>query len=50
MLSNAAGEHAYWLIYNLNLYHAKDASQGNYAIDEAGADYKKKSLVCILKR
>ena len=42
--SNAAGEHAYWLIYNLNLYHAKDASQGNYAIDEAGADYKKKSF------
>ena len=25
--SDAAGEHAYWMIYNLNLNHAKDASQ-----------------------
>lgn len=42
--SDAAGEHAYWLIYNLNLYHAKDSSQGNYAVDQTGADYEKKSF------
>lgn len=42
--SDAAGEHAYWIIYNLNLNHAKDASQGNYAVDEGGANYEKKSF------
>ena len=42
--SDAAGEHAYWLIYNLNAYHAKDSSQGNYAVDKTGADYEKKSF------
>ena len=42
--SDAAGEHAYWLIYNLNAYHAKDSSQGNYAVDQTGADYEKKSF------
>ena len=42
--SDAAGEHAYWLIYNLNAYHAKDSSQGNYALDQTGADYEKKSF------
>ncbi|MBT3665840.1 MAG: hypothetical protein HN548_00025 [Opitutae bacterium] len=44
--SDAAGEHAYWIIYNLNLNHAKDASQGNYAIDEGATDrgYVKKSF------
>lgn len=44
--SEAAGEHAYWIIYNLNLNHAKDASQGNYAIDEGATDrgYVKKSF------
>ena len=42
--SDAAGEHAYWIIYNLNLNHAKDASQGNYAVDEAGAKLQKKSF------
>lgn len=36
--SDAAGEQAYWLIYNLNLNHAKDASQGNYAIDQGATD------------
>ncbi len=36
--SNAAGEHAYWLIYNLNLNHAKDASQGNHAIAQGVTD------------
>ena len=44
--SDAAGEHAYWLIYNLNLNQAKDASQGNYAIDQGANDrgYVKKSF------
>ena len=44
--SNAAGEHAYWLIYNLNLNHAKDASQGNYAIEQGATDrgYVEKSF------
>ena len=42
--SDAAGEHAYWIIYNLNLNHAKDTSQGNYAVDEAGAKLQKKSF------
>jgi hypothetical protein len=44
--SDAAGEHAYWIAYNLNLNHAKDASQGNYAIDEGATDrgYIKKSF------
>lgn len=42
--SDSAGEHAYWAIYNLNLNHAKDASQGNYAVDEGGANYEKKSF------
>ena len=36
--SDAAGEHAYWMIYNLNLNHAKDASQGNYAIEHVAID------------
>ena len=36
--SDAAGEHAYWMIYNLNLNHAKDASQGNYAIENGATD------------
>ena len=36
--SDAAGEHAYWMIYNLNLNHAKDASQGNYAIEQGAID------------
>ena len=36
--SDAAGEHAYWMIYNLNLNHAKDASQGNYAIEQGVID------------
>lgn len=42
--SDSAGEHAYWAIYNLNLNHAKDASQGNYAVDKGGANYEKKSF------
>ena len=44
--SDAAGEQAYWLIYNLNLNHAKDASQGNYAIDQGatGRGYITKSF------
>lgn len=44
--SDAAGEHAYWIAYNLNLNHAKDASQGNYAIDQGVTDrgYIKKSF------
>ena len=32
--SNAAGEHAFWLIERLNQNHAKDRSQGNYAASE----------------
>ena len=36
--SDAAGEHAYWMIYNLNLNHAKDASQGNYDIEQGAID------------
>lgn len=44
--SDAAGEHAYWIIYNLNLNHAKDASQGNYAIEQGATDrgYIRKSF------
>ena len=29
--SNAAGEHAFWMVERLNQNHAKDRSQGNYA-------------------
>ena len=42
--SDAPGEHAYWLINRLNTTHAKDASQGNYAVDKGRDRYKKKSF------
>ena len=42
--SNAPGEHVYWLISLLNTTHAKDASQGNYAVDQGSDRYKKKSF------
>ncbi len=42
--SDAPGEHAYWLISRLNTTHAKDASQGNYAVDQGSDRYKKKSF------
>ena len=32
--SNAAGEHAFWMVERLNQNHAKDRSQGNYAAGE----------------
>ena len=32
--SNAAGEHAFWMVERLNQNHAKDRSQGNYAASE----------------
>ena len=32
--SNAAGEHAFWLVERLNQNHAKDRAQGNYAASE----------------
>ena len=32
--SNAAGEHAFWMVERLNQNYAKDRSQGNYAASE----------------
>jgi len=42
--SDAPGEHAYWLISRLNTTHARDASQGNFAVDQGSDRYKKKSF------
>ena len=34
--SKSAGEHAFWVVHLLNQNHAKDRSQGNYAIEQQG--------------
>ena len=42
--SDAAGEHAYWLIERLNTNHSKNASHMSYAVDQGSDRYKKKSF------
>ena len=43
--SKSAGEHAFWVVHLLNQNHAKDRSQGNYAIEQQGTnDYVTKSF------
>ena len=43
--SKSAGEHAFWVVHLLNQNHAKDRSQGNYAIEQQGTnDYITKSF------
>ncbi|MEC8244327.1 MAG: hypothetical protein VX038_05750 [Verrucomicrobiota bacterium] len=43
--SKSAGEHAFWVVHLLNQNHARDRSQGNYAIEQQGTnDYVTKSF------
>ena len=32
--SKSAGEYAFWIVHRLNLNHAKDRSQANYAVEQ----------------
>ena len=42
--SESAGEYAFWMVHRLNLDHAKDRSQANYAIEQGSTSYETKSF------
>ena len=42
--SESAGEYAFWMVHRLNLDHAKDRSQANYAIEHGSTSYETKSF------
>ena len=42
--SDSAGEYAFWMVHRLNLEHAKDRSQANYAVEQGSKAYKTKSF------
>ena len=42
--STSAGEYAFWMVHQLNLKHAKDRSQANYAVEHGSTAYETKSF------
>ena len=42
--SDSAGEYAFWMVHRLNLDHAKDRSQANYAVEQGSTAYKTQSF------
>lgn len=42
--SESAGEYAFWMVHQLNLRHAKDRSQGNYAVEKGSTAYETQSF------
>jgi uncharacterized membrane protein len=42
--SKSAGEYAFWMVHQLNLKHAKDRSQANYAVEHGSTAYETKSF------
>ena len=42
--SDSAGEYAFWMVHRLNLEHAKDRSQANYAVEQGSTAYKTQSF------
>lgn len=42
--STSAGEYAFWMVHQLNLNHAKDRSQANYAVENGSTAYETKSF------
>ena len=42
--SKSAGEYAFWIVHRLNLNHAKDRSQANYAVEQGSTAYETQSF------
>ena len=42
--SKSAGEYAFWIVHRLNVNHAKDRSQANYAVEQGSTAYETQSF------
>ena len=42
--SKSAGEYAFWMVHRLNVNHAKDRSQANYAVEQGSTAYETQSF------